>query len=103
MSPAYSLVATDFGKLQHIVNLLTPGMVFAAEGKAFDRAIKQVVPMDVPIVVGRNPSLNRPTRLFSALLETGATPRVGTAHAKVKPDDIAKFLFTSGSTGSRRA
>ena len=99
VSPAYSLVATDFGKLQHIVNLLTPGMVFAADGKAFDRAIEQVVPGDVPIVVARNPLLNRHTRLFSSLSETGATSAVDTAHAKVKPDDIAKFLFTSGSTG----
>src|ERR1700730_3095001 len=99
VSPAYSLVATDFGKLQHILNLLTPGMVFAADGKAFERAIEQVVPMDVPVVVTRNPLSNRGTRLFSELAETVATSAIDTAHAKVKPDDIAKFLFTSGSTG----
>jgi feruloyl-CoA synthase len=99
VSPAYSLVATDFGKLQHIINLLTPGMVFAADGKAFGRAIEQVVPTDLPIVATRNPLSNRRTRLFSELAETVATSAVDAAHAKVKPDDIAKFLFTSGSTG----
>ena len=104
VSPAYSLVATDFGKLQHIVDLLTPGMVFAADGKAFERAIEQVVPVDVPMVVARNPLSNRQMRLFSALAETGAmSRRVDTAHLKVKPDDIAKFLFTSGSTGHPKA
>jgi feruloyl-CoA synthase len=99
VSPAYSLIATDFGKLQYILNLLTPGMVFAADGKAFGRAIEQVVPADVPVVVTRNPLSERRTRLFSELAETAPTSTVDTAHANVKPDDIAKFLFTSGSTG----
>ncbi len=34
ISPAYSLISTDFGKLQHIFDLLTPGLVFAADGAA---------------------------------------------------------------------
>ena len=103
VSPAYSLVATDFGKLRHILDLLTPGMVFAADGKAFGRAIEQIVPADVPVVVTRSPLSTRQTRLFSELAETVATPAVDAAHAKVKPDDIAKFLFTSGSTGQPKA
>ena len=72
VSPAYSLVATDFGKLRHILDLLTPGMVFAADGKAFGRAIEQIVPVDVPVVVTRNPLSTRQTRLFSDLAETGS-------------------------------
>jgi feruloyl-CoA synthase len=103
VSPAYSLVATDFGKLRHILDLLTPGMVFAADGKAFGRGIEQIVPMDVPVVVNRNPLSSRQTQLFSELAETVATPAVDAVHAKVKPDDIAKFLFTSGSTGEPKA
>ncbi len=46
ISPAYSLVSTDFGKLKHIFNLLTPGLVFASDGQAFGRAIETVVPVD---------------------------------------------------------
>ena len=40
----------------------------------------------------------RKTLAFAALLATGATAQVDTAHAQVGPDTIAKFLFTSGST-----
>jgi feruloyl-CoA synthase len=98
ISPAYSLISTDFGKLRHIVNLLTPGLVFAADGNVFARAIEAVVPPDVEIVVTRNPPPNRPAKMFSELdLPPGAA--VDAAYARVGPDSIAKFLFTSGSTG----
>ena len=38
VSPAYSLLSQDFGKLRHILGRTTPGLVFAA-GSAFARAI----------------------------------------------------------------
>ena len=102
ISPAYSLVSTDFGKLRHVINLLTPGLVFACDGKMFARAIDAVVPPDIEVVVTRNPLPNRKTTAFASLQET---PHAGVpaAHAAVKPDTIVKFLFTSGSTGMPKA
>ncbi|MCE1187467.1 MAG: AMP-binding protein, partial [Rhodocyclales bacterium] len=35
VSPAYSVVATDYAKLRHIVETVTPGAVYAADGAAF--------------------------------------------------------------------
>lgn len=96
ISPAYALISSDFGKLRHIVNLLTPGLVFATDGAPFCRAIEAVVPPDVEIVVARN-APGRPTT-FLADLDAAPAPS-DAAHAKVTPDTIAKFLFTSGSTG----
>ena len=32
ISPAYSLVSTDYGKLRHAIELLRPGLVFATDG-----------------------------------------------------------------------
>src|SRR5882757_3615966 len=54
ISPAYSLISSDFGKLRHIVDLLTPGLVFACDGAQFARAIDAVVPPDAEVVVTRN-------------------------------------------------
>ncbi len=99
VSPAYSLISSDFGKLRHIINLLTPGLVFAADGHAFARAIEAVVPPDVEIVVTRNPPPGRPATAFSDLMQTVPTAAIAEAHGKVGPETIAKFLFTSGSTG----
>jgi acyl-CoA synthetase (AMP-forming)/AMP-acid ligase II len=44
VSPPYALVSTDFGKLRHVFDVLTPGLVYAADGGAFDKAIDAVVP-----------------------------------------------------------
>src|SRR5215470_7261928 len=51
ISTAYSLVSSDFGKLRHILGLLNPGLVFASNGKQYEKAIRSVVPDDVEIVV----------------------------------------------------
>src|SRR5664279_5677277 len=55
ISPAYSLLSTDFGKLRAIIGLLTPGMVFANDGGPFARALYETVPDDIELVVARNP------------------------------------------------
>ncbi len=99
ISPSYSLVSSDFGKLKYIFSLLTPGLIFAADGPKFERAIDMVAPPDAEIVVTRG-TLKRPTTNVQDLLETSATPEVDLAHAKVGPDTVAKLLFTSGSTGT---
>src|ERR1700736_4172865 len=96
VSPAYSLICRDFGKLRHSVNLLAPGLVFACDGALYARAIDAVVPPDVEVVVTRN---SVPRAKFFSALATPPTNAVDAAHARVTPDTIAKFLFTSGSTG----
>lgn len=98
ISPAYSLVSQDFARLRAIFELITPGLVFAADGNAFARAIATVVPRDVDVIVTRNPVAGRST-LFTDLQAT-PTRAVDAANSAVGPDTIAKFLFTSGSTGT---
>ncbi|MDQ2927323.1 MAG: feruloyl-CoA synthase [Pseudomonadota bacterium] len=97
VSPAYSLVSQDFGKLRHILGLLTPGLVFAG-GPAYAKAIEAVVPRDTPVVLTEGAIEGRTTIPFARVLQTKATSAVDAAHARVGPDTIAKFLFTSGST-----
>ncbi len=90
ISTAYSLISSDFGKLRHIFGLLTPGLVYASETKAYGKAIKAVVTPDVELITSET---------FGALTATAATSAVDEAYAAVDPDTIAKILFTSGSTG----
>ena len=99
ISVPYSLISSDFGKLKSIIEILTPGLVFASDGKAFARAIDAAVPPDVEILVGVNRPGNRPATLFADFAASEPTEAVDAAHAKVGPDTIAKILFTSGSTG----
>jgi feruloyl-CoA synthase len=98
VSPAYSLLSTDFSKLRHIATILTPGLIYASDGTQFAAALDAVLP-ETPLIVRQNPPPNRPARLFADLLNTPVTPAVAAAHAAIAPDTIAKILFTSGSTG----
>ncbi|HEY1240990.1 MAG TPA: feruloyl-CoA synthase [Bryobacteraceae bacterium] len=97
VSPAYSLVSSDFAKLRHIVGLLTPGIIFAASGARFAKAIEAVRPSGTELVVTEEPVGG--ASLFSDLTRTAAGPSLDAAHDRVTADTVAKILFTSGSTG----
>jgi feruloyl-CoA synthase len=97
ISTAYSLVSKDFGKLKHIFKVLTPGLVFAASGEQYAKAIKAVMPPDAELVCTQDALAG--ATMFSDLLNTPAGPELEEAHAKVGPDTVFKILFTSGSTG----
>src|SRR5215831_1380117 len=99
ISVPYSLVSRDFKKLKAIIEILTPGLVFAADGTVFASAIAATVPQDVEVAVTGNAPVGRPMTPFVELLGAHATPSVEDAHAKVRPATVAKILFTSGSTG----
>jgi feruloyl-CoA synthase len=99
ISPVYSLVSRDFGKLRHTMQILTPGLVFVSNGERYRRAIEAVVGADTEVLVTTAPVPGRNTTLFADLLATVPTPTVEIAHQKIDPDGVAKILFTSGSTG----
>ncbi len=100
-SPAYSTISTDHGKLKHVMATLTPGLVFASDGARYAKAINAAVPADCDVVLSHVNGYERASGkvfTFEELLATEATAAVDEAAARVTPDTIAKFLFTSGST-----
>jgi feruloyl-CoA synthase len=102
IAPAYSLQAKDYGTLGQIFERMRPGLVFAAEGAPFERALSQVMPKGVELVVssldpGAQPSMRATP--FAELEAARATSAVDDANVQVGPDTTAKILFTSGSTG----
>lgn len=98
VSPLYSLKSTDFTRLRHVIDLLSPGLIFAADGKKYERAL-QAVSNCIDVLVVENPSPDIPVTLLAEVAETGATSAVEDAYRRVTCDTIAKILFTSGSTG----
>jgi feruloyl-CoA synthase len=103
ISAAYSLLSSDFGKLRAIIDLLTPGLVFANDGRPFARALYATVPDSIELVVTRNPLGDRKTTMFADLIGAEDDAGVAAAQRQITPDTIAKFLFTSGSTGTPKA
>ena len=100
ISPAYSLMSNDFGKLKAMMQLLTPGLVYVSDGETFGRAVAACVPGDAELIVSRHPPANRKATIFADLIGAEDAAGVAAANAKITPDTIVKFLFTSGSTGT---
>ncbi len=85
ISPAYSLMSKDFGKLKYIFDLVKPGLVYAAEPQKFGPALEAVGARSVSV---------------AELLETNPGSLLEREFLQLKPAAIAKILFTSGSTGT---
>ena len=98
VSPAYALAATDFAKLRHVIDTLTPGLVFAPDAVRYGKAIAATVGAGVEVVLQAGQLDGRAVTSFEALHATAPTAEVDAATAATGADTIVKFLFTSGST-----
>jgi len=94
VSPAYSLMSKDFGKVKHIAALVKPGLVYAADAGPFGPVLSAVDFGGAELVLSKGDG-GTP---FSELLATTPTRAVEAALESVGPDSVAKILFTSGST-----
>jgi feruloyl-CoA synthase len=98
VSPAYSLLSEDYGKLRHVLNVLTPGLVLVSDGPTFERAVRATVPDGTEVVVTGRAFDRRDATPFASL-GRDPTSAVAARHGDVATDSVAKILFTSGSTG----
>src|SRR3954467_278261 len=103
VSPAYSLVSRDYGKLNYLMKLLTPGLVFADDAGKFANALVANVSLGTEIAATRGEVPGRDVTRLSDLIATPEHPRLDASHDAIGPDTIAKFLLTSGSTGNPKA
>jgi len=87
VSVAYSLMSGDFAKVHHIIRLVKPKLIFAQGGGPFEKVLA-TLPKDIETITD-----------ISALRTTEPTPAVDVRFATIRPDWVAKYLFTSGSTG----
>lgn len=102
IAPAYALQTNDYIKLTHSFRLLTPGMVVVDDGELYREAIEKTLGSAVPVVALRNPLANM-ISLASLRRDGSRRGEVSAAAARVNRDTVAKYLFTSGSTGVPKA
>jgi len=100
ISPAYSLLAVDHAQLRYILELIQPGVVYAADGALFASALKTAAAIcSAELVVSSNLPEGLGATFFGALQAANRSPALDRRFAAVGPDTLAKILFTSGSTG----
>ncbi len=103
ISVAYSLQSQDHAKLKHICTLLTPGLIYVADTGPFAKSLAALdlarIEPKVEVLAGRNGASIDGVTAFDAMARSRPGAALEQAAASVGADTIAKFLFTSGSTG----
>lgn len=98
ISPAYSLISSDHAKLRHCFGTVRPKVVFAQNTAMFARAF-ETLKAENPDLVFVTVDGGEGTLPLSDLTATEPTAAVEQARAGVHHGTVAKYLFTSGSTG----
>ena len=99
VSSAYAALGGDYGRLSHVVAKTLPGVVVAGSAARMADALRVLDLGDALIVADRPEQLDRPATAFDTLYQTAPSDAVGIAIDAIRPDDIAAYMLTSGSTG----
>lgn len=99
ISPAYSLISSDHGKLKHCAAVVKPKVVFAQSGDLFQKAFDTLKAVNPDLVFVTADGTGEGAIPLSELTGTTPTAAVETARETLGHATVAKYLFTSGSTG----
>ncbi|MBU6373007.1 MAG: AMP-binding protein [Alphaproteobacteria bacterium] len=101
MSVPYSLMSSDHGKIRHAFRLVRPRAVFVQQVAPFAKAIAALEDEHggpLPIITAE-PAPPTGALAYADLARTAVTPAVAASMESITDATVAKYLFTSGSTG----
>jgi feruloyl-CoA synthase len=102
ISPPYSLMSADFSKLKHCFAVVKPKAVFVQSFAQYERALAALDLTGVEILSADDAPPERVIR-YADLIDGEPAAAVSVEMDRITDHTIAKFLFTSGSTGLPKA
>ena len=102
VSSAYCRLSQDFVKIRDIVRMLDPALVYASDAKVYGPALRACLDQGAlqgMVVLGQGADEVPGAFPWEMLASRPEGPAVMQAFAALLPDDTAKYLLTSGSTG----
>ena len=103
LSQAFSMAGSDFGKLRHCFSVIRPKAVFVQSGRVFGAALDELRAIDPDVRIIAVDDADGLDLSFGAILAGKWQGDVDAAFSAIGDRTIAKYLFTSGSTGMPKA
>ncbi|WP_127995658.1 feruloyl-CoA synthase [Piscinibacter defluvii] len=98
VSSAYCRLTKDYSKIQGILNTLGPALVYASDAAVYGPALASAA-LPAVAVFSQGAEQYPGAFAFEHLTRTAESAAVMQAFESIQPDDHAKYLLTSGSTG----
>jgi len=99
ISVPYSLMSTDFAKLRHCFEAVRPAAIFVEQLEPFRPALAALPLEGVTVFTADGAKDVDEVLDYGDMAMTPVTPAVAEAMDRLTDDSVAKYLFTSGSTG----
>jgi feruloyl-CoA synthase len=99
VSMTYAGLGGNFGRLAHVIAKVKPAIIFADDTAATAAALEYLDLGDARIVTADPTKVRKPAVAFADVIATEPTDAVVQSIARLKADDIAALMCTSGSTG----
>jgi feruloyl-CoA synthase len=99
----YSLLGGDFERLRRVSALVRPRVIFAEQGAAFAAAIRAIASDDAIVVSCESAALSPGAVEFSEILTQPDVTGIGARVAALDTSKPARYMLTSGSSGTPKA
>lgn len=103
ISPAYSLMSTDFTKLKDCIKASAARFAIVDDAALFERAMCALEEFDINFLSIQGAIESIATYRFSEIVQTPPTNTVFERMNALTPDTVARIMYTSGSSGSPKA
>ena len=99
----YSLIGGDYGRLNYVINMLNPAVIFAEHTERYKTVLDSVDFGDAIIITANPDILNCSAIAMADILKTDISEQVNESIYSIDPDVPAVYMLTSGSTSLPKA
>ena len=95
----YALLGGDLGRLNHVIRSLKPSILLVEDARMAAAAIDVLDLGDAVVLTATPEALTRASLPLTEVMATRPGPGVAASIEGLKPEQVAQFMMTSGSTG----
>ncbi|MEM1086700.1 MAG: feruloyl-CoA synthase [Pseudomonadota bacterium] len=102
VTPAYALLSQDFARLNYVDQLIEPKYIYVEDGHEYQRGLDGLQVGKRLVLYSRNAPQGYESQQIDDFAQAGGNS-VADAYDALRPQTVAKYMLTSGSTGEPKA